>query len=317
MKILAVDDDRVFLDLLVPMLHSSGEDDVTVALSAVEALGHISHATDAYDCILLDIQMPEINGIQLCRAIRELADYKRTPIVMITAMSTKAYIDDAFTAGATDYVTKPLDRQELRARLGMVQRLLDERRSSAAMAQQYYNRTNVVTVDVDFETPFLVEGFSRGMEYLALENYLLTLGNKKLHAMTALGFHVENASQIMRKGNPAKFVAMLSDVAAVIEDAIKTEQMMISYAGSGDFVGVFTSVTACDSEELEAQINAGLAEFESIYASELLPLPRVKVGSVVKSSFFASFKSAAILTRAIDLARGNRGRLAKERWYAA
>lgn len=317
MKILAVDDDQVFLDLLVPMLHASGEVDVTTALSAGEALGHIAYAAQAYDCILMDIQMPGMNGVQLCRAIRDLALYKRTPIVMITAMSTKGFIDDAFTAGATDYVTKPLDRQDLRARLGMVQRLLNERRSAAALAHQIYDRTNVVTVDVDFETPFLVPDFGRGMEYLALENYLLTLGTKRLHSMTAIGFHVENASQIMRKGNPAQFVAMLSDVASVIEDAIKTEQMMISYAGCGDFVGVVGALAAWDTEEMEAQINAGLAEFEGIYIAERLPLPRVKVGPRVRNSFFTSFKSTAILKRAIDHARGGRDRQPKDRWNAA
>lgn len=317
MKILAVDDDQVFLDILVPMLRSTGEDDVTVALSAGEALGHIAHAAQAYDCILLDIQMPGMNGVQLCRAIRDLALYKRTPIVMITAMSTKRFIDDAFTAGATDYVTKPLDRQDLRARLGMVQRLLNERRSAAALAQQFYDRSNVVTIDVDFETPFLVPGFSRGMEFLALENYLLTLGTKRLHSMTAFGIHVENAGQIMRKGGPTQFVAMLSDIASVIEDVIKTEQMMIAYAGGGDFVGVVGSVAPWDAEEIEGQINGGLAEFESIYAAERLPLPRVKVGSGVRTSFFASFKSTAILKRAIENAHGAHERQPKDRWNAA
>lgn len=136
MKILAVDDDPIFLDLLLEMLRFQGHDDVSIAGSARDALALITCAAQPFDCFLLDIQMPEVNGVELCRSVRGLEAYRRTPIVMITALSGKNFVDAAFSAGATDYVTKPLDRLDLRARMGMVHRLNDERNRSAVLERQ-------------------------------------------------------------------------------------------------------------------------------------------------------------------------------------
>ena len=66
-----------------------------------------------HGCILLDIRMPGTNGVELCRQIRAIPGHKRTPIMMITAMTDRAYIDEAFAAGASDYLTKPIDAYQL------------------------------------------------------------------------------------------------------------------------------------------------------------------------------------------------------------
>ncbi|MDP2737507.1 MAG: response regulator [Pseudorhodobacter sp.] len=171
MKILAVDDDPVFRDLLVSMLRALGKENVTTAASAAEALMLLNRGTQDFDCIFSDIQMPEMDGVAFCSVVRKLPAYQRTPIVMISAMATRKFIDDAFAAGATDYVTKPLDRLELKARLGMVERLLDERHRAESLTRQFEQRADVVTVEVDFETAFMIPGFDRAIEYLGLENY--------------------------------------------------------------------------------------------------------------------------------------------------
>lgn len=303
MKILAVDDDLVFHALLVPMLHSLGQKNVTTASSAADALVLLNNAAQDFDCILLDIQMPVMDGVELCRIIRDLPGYQRTPIVMITAMGTKKYIDDAFSAGATDYVTKPLERMDMKARIGMVERLLSERHLAQALALQVEQRSDVVTVDVDFEKAFMIPWVDRAIEYLGLENYLLTLSNNKMHSMSAMGIHVQNAASIFRKSSPAGFVDMLGDVATVINDSLKTYQLQIAYAGSGNFVCVFGNDIVLDPEDLELTINLGLADFDSVYDDDRLPLPQVKVGPAVRSSLFTSFKPTKILDRAITLAQ--------------
>lgn len=317
MKLLAVDDDPVFLAILVPMLGALGKNDVTVAKSASDALAKLRGATQDFDCILCDIQMPVMNGVNLCQQVRGMPAYQRTPIVMITAMSGKRYIDDAFSAGATDYITKPLDRVELRARLGMVERLLQERRLSAALEQQAELRGDGVTLAVDFETALPIPGFERGIEYLALENYLLTLGSKRMHSTAAMGFHVQNAGAIFRRGSVAHFVDMLSDVATAISDAVKTDQMLLSYAGAGNFVGVLTGNTTPDIADLEVLIQSGVAEFASFYAADRLPLPQVKVGQLVKSSFFGRFNPTRVLERAIVLSGPGQESKAGSWWNAA
>ena len=317
MKILAVDDDPVFLAILVPMLGTLGKKDVTVAKSASDALAKLQDTTQEFDCIFLDIQMPEMDGVELCQRVRSLPAYQRTPIVMVTAMSGKRYIDGAFAAGATDYLTKPLDRVELTARLGMVERLLQERRLFAALEHQVGLRGDGVTLAVDFETAFPVPGFERAIEYLALENYLQTLGSKRMHATAVMGFQVQNAGAIFRRGSMVQFVDMLGDVATAISDAVKTDQMLLSYAGAGNFVGVLTGNTTPDSADLEVMIQSGVAEFASFYAADRMPLPQVKVGQLVKTTFFGRFNPTRVLQRAIVLAGAGQEPKAGSWWNAA
>ena len=317
MKLLAVDDDPVFLAILVPMLGTLGKKDVTVAKSASDALAKLQDTTQEFDCIFLDIQMPEMDGVELCQRVRSLPAYQRTPIVMVTAMSGKRYIDGAFAAGATDYLTKPLDRVELTARLGMVERLLQERRLFAALEQQIGSRGDGVTLAVDFETAFPVPGFERAIEYLALENYLQTLGSKRMHATAAMGFQVQNAGTIFRRGSMVQFVDMLGDVATAISDAVKTDQMLLSYAGAGNFVGVLTGNTTPDIADLEVMIQSGVAEFASFYAADRMPLPQVKVGQLVKTTFFGRFNPTRVLQRAIVLAGAGQEPKAGSWWNAA
>ncbi|NEY92143.1 response regulator [Tabrizicola oligotrophica] len=303
MKILAVDDDPVFLELLLRTLRSQGHADVTTAGSAREALALLANAQRPFDCLLLDIQMPEINGVQLCQAVRGLEVYRRTPIVMITAMSGKSFVDDAFTAGATDYITKPLDRLELKARMGMVARLHDERQRMAVLERQTAPNASLPEFRVDFAAPLLIPGVDRAFEYLALENYLLTLGIKRLYSVGAFAINIENADLIFSKTNAAAFVNMLGDVATAILDGLKTEQVMLSYAGGGNFVILVQRNFSIDVEELALMIDLVLGDFESIYTADRIPMPRIRIGELVRGSIFASTRPTRILDQAIETAQ--------------
>jgi len=93
MKILVVDDDEVIRHILVETLAISGFPDVTVAESGKEALEIVASTKTPFNCLLLDIQMPDMDGISLCRALRSTPGYSRAPIIMVTAMTEKRYID--------------------------------------------------------------------------------------------------------------------------------------------------------------------------------------------------------------------------------
>ena len=299
MKILAVDDDPVFLDILGQMLRAIGQSDIVTASSGAGALALLKSPGLVFDSVLLDIQMPGMTGIELCHAIRSLPDYRRVPIVMITSMSGKHFIDGAFAAGATDYVTKPLERTDLMARIGMVTRLVEERQRNMVLTRLADRSSDGFEVDVAFDTALLLPGFERSIDYLALENYLLTLGMKGILSQSALGIHIINADLIFSRTSRANFVGMLGDVGSVIADVAKTDQLMLAYAGSGDFVGVAGAGLTFPPQEMEMMINIGLADFEDFYASEQLPLPQVRLGSLVKSSLLSLGKPARILERAV------------------
>lgn len=299
MRILAVDDDPVFLELLSGMLDVLGYAGVTTMMSGEQALSELDLASHAFDCILSDLQMPGMDGVAFTAAVRTRPSYRQTPLLMITAMAGKSFVDEAFSAGATDYITKPLDMLELKARIGMVSRLLAERRRMAEFARLVGQRAAAVEIEAEFETPLLIPGFDRGIEYLAMENYLLTLGVKRMFSTSAFGIHVKNAGLIFNKASGATYIQMLGDVAAMIMDALKTEDVLLAYAGSGNFVCMTESPVGANTENLEILINLGLMDFESIYAADRLPVPQVRVGEVVRSSFMSPTKPTRIIERAI------------------
>ena len=306
MKILVVDDDPVFQDILISTLRTVGHDNVTKAASAIEALAVVQSRSTTFDCILLDIQMPDMDGVSFCRLLRGLPDYRQVPIVMITSQSAKHYIDDAFTAGATDYITKPLDRLDLMARIGMVERLVEQRLELMLLKSQTGPRNDFNEIQIAFDSVMLIPGFERAIEYLALENYLLTMGKTGMLSVSAFAIQIENAAQIFYKASRSGFVDMLGDVGLIISDVIKTDDMLISYAGCGCFVGVTSKEPTSSPDEMSAMIEIGLADFADFYVSEGLPTPKIYVGAMVKSRLFSMASPTRILERAILLAQQNK-----------
>jgi two-component system KDP operon response regulator KdpE len=116
-SILVVDDDPAFRKGLAASLKTAGYT-LDQARNAEEALQHVRERP--VDIILLDINMPEIGGVEACRRLRALAP--RSGIVMLTVRDTEDDKVQAFEAGADDYITKPFRLRELIARLRAVLR---------------------------------------------------------------------------------------------------------------------------------------------------------------------------------------------------
>jgi PleD family two-component response regulator len=122
MRILIVDDSENSRDLTEAALLSANYHDVTTVSSAWEALkildvGRNTDEPGIIDLVLLDIIMPEMDGIEACARIRNDPRYGDFPIIMMTSLDDMDSLANAFVAGATDYVTKPINRVELVARV--------------------------------------------------------------------------------------------------------------------------------------------------------------------------------------------------------
>jgi PleD family two-component response regulator len=131
MRILVVDDDEDSRDLTEGALLSAGYTDIATAASALDALKvlDVARTTDEGPCVdmaLLDIVMPEVDGVELCARIRNDQRFAELPVIMVTALSDMDSLANAFVAGATDYVTKPVNRVELVARVRAALRLKQE-----------------------------------------------------------------------------------------------------------------------------------------------------------------------------------------------
>ena len=105
-RILAVDDNEVNLQIARELLRNQGFD-VDVALDGQQALDLVR--VQAYDLVLMDMQMPVMDGLSATRAIRQLPEGLRLPIVAMTANAMEKDRQDCLEAGMNDFITKPMD----------------------------------------------------------------------------------------------------------------------------------------------------------------------------------------------------------------
>jgi two-component system alkaline phosphatase synthesis response regulator PhoP len=119
-KILVVDDSSTVLIMEELLLRRKYE--VVKATGGMQALRLA--AEQRPDLILLDIVMPDIDGLETCRLLRGMEATKATPIIMVTTRGEQKTMATAYANGATDYVTKPIDHKDL---LDKVERCLGAR----------------------------------------------------------------------------------------------------------------------------------------------------------------------------------------------
>ncbi len=236
LRILAVDDDETFLQLLRTVLGEAGYEDLATAQSAQDAMRSITEAEEPFDCVLLDIAMPGTDGIELCRGIRALPDYRITPILMLTAKLDDASIEEAFNAGASDYVTKPIRGLELGARIRTARLLSEQMRRSVGLersAAQLASRLEKLARRPLAEA-FTIKGVSACMSDRDLEQLLVLLPSK-IFATEAFALRIEGIEALYEKSSAEQFNALLTEVAASISAKLASSQHFISYAGSGVF----------------------------------------------------------------------------------
>ncbi len=144
-KVLVVDDLEQNIRLLEAVLGSNGYD-VTAASSGPEALERVSE--DVPDIVLLDIQMPGMNGYEVCRRLRESPATQFLPVVMVTSSDQEVRIN-AIEAGADDFIIKPFNKQELLARVRSLVRIKRYHDTIEAQTSELeeWNRTLEARVD--------------------------------------------------------------------------------------------------------------------------------------------------------------------------
>ena len=270
MRILAVDDDPVVLDLLGVALENNGFDDITFAASAEDALELIEVADVPYDIFLLDVMLPGTNGIEVCRSLRRRRRYRATPVLMITGSRARDMVARAFEAGATDFVSKPFDPQELVTRINLAAMLSDsrQREEMSPIAVGELSQLTEVSFDERFEMPTGpgVKGF------LTLENELLRRADA-LFEVTMFHVQIDNALGFFRGSRPAQFRAGVEAVSAALGDALDTDNTRFAYAGRGGFIGIAHAHAQINVAAKQRATNAGLArEWDSFTTEQPLPL---------------------------------------------
>ena len=122
MRVLMAEDDSVSRTLLQSVLTAWGYEPI-VAKDGDEAWRMLQEP-DAPDLVILDWMMPGLDGVEVCRRARALDGGSRRYVIMLTALESKGDLAAALDAGADDYVVKPFDHAELKARLSVGARVL-------------------------------------------------------------------------------------------------------------------------------------------------------------------------------------------------
>ena len=293
LRVLAVDDDHNILQLLKTAL-SAFHFDISISDSGANALKLIARQDKPFDCFLLDIQMPAMNGIMLCKEIRKLPEYKQAPILMLTAMSDREYVDLAFVAGATDYVTKPFDFLELRSRMSAAQRLVQERR----IAETSDAKTDIAGRRAKFplDEPVAIEGIERVLKYTEFDNYIMQLSQGRLFNTHAMAVKIIDVKRIHKALSPEAFELVLRDVALSIANLTKKTGDIISYRGEGVFLIVKHGRFNGSQMPLEAAINQMLltrqAQRQSPTEAQVMTGDSVSLRSLSKSGSLMSISRA-------------------------
>ena len=109
-SVMLIDDSPEILELCGMIFKIRGYT-VFKAMDSMTALEMLEESTP--DVFIVDVMMPEINGIELCKRIRALPQHKETPVLILSAYSDSDIVERAFASGANDYVFKPIDPNDL------------------------------------------------------------------------------------------------------------------------------------------------------------------------------------------------------------
>lgn len=113
-RVLVVDDDAEIVTFLATLLELEGIES-TVATSAAAALEKLDHVLPSL--VLLDIAMPDRDGLDLCRALKKDPRTRDVPVFVVSARPGKDVVERALAAGAEEFIRKPFENQELIARI--------------------------------------------------------------------------------------------------------------------------------------------------------------------------------------------------------
>jgi two-component system KDP operon response regulator KdpE len=130
-KLLVIDDDSAVTDLLSLLLKSNGFE-VTATNNSTEGLGMIRDVSP--DVVILDLMMPEMDGWQICKAVRE---FSQVPIIILSALNDPSMIASVLDAGADDYLTKPTPSRVLIAHINRLINRTGSLNSNASMGDPF------------------------------------------------------------------------------------------------------------------------------------------------------------------------------------
>lgn len=310
MRILAVDDDPSILELLDKVLDAFGYKDVVTARSGREAIEILSRPKEAFDCLLLDVQMPQMNGITLCEEVRKLPEHTYTPIIMVTAMVQKEYIDEAFGVGATDYVTKPFEFSDLKQRLSDAYRMAAERRAAIEVleAEADFELCFDKNPDVRLSDPQCFGDLPGFIGLAEFENYVVQLSTMHSKAAKLVAVKCTGAEQIYKTSTVSDFRRAMALAGTAVLSANQEGRKVATYWGNGVFLVIYDNQIDLSVDQLGAPLPEAFKD-TSGYATSGRPIG-FQVSEEVMLDAKTKMEALFLIDKAVEMAEMSEGRAA-------
>ncbi len=272
-NILAVDDDALNRGVIERIVARKGHN-VTLASGGKEALQKVQE--ESFDLVLLDIMMPDIDGIDVLRQIRQKHSMSALPVIMVSALDDSDKVVELLELGANDYVTKPIDAKVLQARV--------KTQLSVAKAHQ---KIHNLSEDAKRRNKLLLKLFGRYVTEDVAHNLVSSPRASKigseLEEVTLLFADIRGFSNATERLSPEKVVILLNNYYGVMIDVVNKFHGTIDKL-MGDEMLVTFGVPKTRDDDIERALACALsmqlamAEVNEINQSQRLPELQLGIG---------------------------------------
>ncbi|QFT92355.1 Transcriptional regulatory protein SrrA [Roseovarius sp. THAF9] len=298
MRILAIDDEPIFCDLLKTRLEQLGYQNIETAFTGPEALDIAATRTNPVECFIVDIRMMPMDGIELVRRLRAIPHHQATPIVMLSALTDKTSIDAAFMAGANDYITKPLEMVELKIRLEMARNILAERAQARLLHEHVLKQEAILFPSAEFDGEIILDDVPGAVSLMSMENFLLKQGNIRLRQSCAIGFTLPQAEHYFRMMDPTYYAVLIGDMAQAVSRSLSAVPHMLTCPGKGDIVALLIDRPQVDAALIQENLAHELEALRLRFSAIDMTLPQVLIGAPVRNGLFRAQCPTTLIARA-------------------
>lgn len=250
--ILAVDDEPANLALLGKLLKHHGYD-VVEADDGLSALDAISDHDP--DLVCLDVMMPRLDGIEVCRRLRSQPEHAGLPILLLTALNRPEDKVRGLEAGADDFLSKPFDESELSARVRSLLRVKALQDRLADLLGRYVSESVAAEALRD---PFAV-----------------SLGGDRRHVSTLFA-DVRGYTALAAEHAPEETLELLNRYLTVVSDAVETQGGTVADL-LGDGVFAFFGAPVAHSDNPQRAVRAAIAMQQAVTQLAIPAMPGVRL----------------------------------------
>jgi diguanylate cyclase (GGDEF)-like protein len=249
MRVLLAEDDPTTLLLTQRLLRKAGYDVDVVTNGALAFERLQSHF---YPMVLTDWEMPEMDGVALCRAIRSASLEGYVYTILLTARDSKEHIVAGLEAGADDYLTKPVNEAELVARLSTGKRILALEQSLRAANKRNEHLSQTDALTGTYNRRHLMQRLPQEAERT----------RRYRHALSLVLCDVDHFKQVNDTHGHQVGDQVLQGVAQFLRDCVRVEIDWVARYGGEEFVIVLPETPLSGALAVAEKVRAGLAAAE-------------------------------------------------------